>query len=158
MARMVGVIVDGTRYRSINQACRAHGVDIHLVHGRLRNGWDIERSITTPKMRESSVIDLEGHLYMSLKDVAREFGINYETLYSRIQKGMSLLDAITTPVEEPRCRNGNCKITCVDGVYYDSIKEAAEAHGVDPYLVRIRIHKGWDKEKAFKTPRKSRRI
>jgi len=80
----------------------------------------------------------------TLKDWAKHLNMNYDTLRARIVKyGLTFDEAIQ---QDPYG-----KIKYIDGVG-KTVKEWAEDYGISAGNVYDRLHKGWDLEKALKTP------
>jgi hypothetical protein len=79
-------------------------------------------------------------------EIARENGVNHASAYNRFYVlGWSREDTITIPVADRR------------GVYYkhgyDEWKETCKENDISPRLYRVRVQRGWSREKAASTPK-----
>jgi len=96
------VCINDNVFSSINEALDFYGVPLYTYHKRLQRGWNKERAMTTPviKNRDKNTksIVIEGIRYTSIKDACSKYGVHVKTYHSRrLEKGMSVEEAITTP-------------------------------------------------------------
>lgn len=146
------VIVNGTLYTTISEACKAYGISYRAVLNRVHHlNWGLEKAIITPTNSHTRPVLFEGTLYKSLRELSKEYDVDYNILLKRLSAGWSLEEAITAPVHS-RCGNYKGVRTYVRGVYYDSIRKAAESHNIRPNTVYTRLRCGWSVEEAILTP------
>jgi hypothetical protein len=91
----------GVVYRSIREACRRLGVEIHTFRNRRNRGCTIEQALglapIPKKLRKgSAVYEIDGE-ELCLTDIAKKYGIDPSTFKRRIGKGMSHYEAATKP-------------------------------------------------------------
>ncbi|MBQ1780613.1 MAG: hypothetical protein II001_04185 [Bacteroidales bacterium] len=71
---------------SLSKAAELSGMPYKLVHGRIKNGWDLERALTTPVFTSGEVCRR-----------CKEANVSYHLVISRLRMGWSLDEAISTP-------------------------------------------------------------
>jgi len=91
----------GVTYRSIREACRVLGVEIHTFRNRRNRGCTVEQALALapiPKRprKGSTLYEIDGER-LSLTDIAKKYGIDPSTFKRRIGKGMSSREAATKP-------------------------------------------------------------
>ncbi len=74
------------------------GIDSNCLHMRLKSGWSVERSLTTPASSHVQMIEFQGET-MCLPDWATKVGIHVGTLRKRLLAGWSIERALTEPVK-----------------------------------------------------------
>ena len=100
----------GYSYRSVAQMARSYGISSITLHERLKRGWSIEESLTTPvdtsnyrkskKIMNIRVQDHLGNWYNSYYELAKAYGLSFSTLYGRVAKlGWSIEKALLTPTQ-----------------------------------------------------------
>ena len=100
----------GNSYRSVAQMARSYGISSITLHERLKRGWSIEESLTTPvdtsnyrkskKIMNIRVKDHLGNWYDSYYALAKAYGLSFSTLYGRVAKlGWSIEKALLTPTQ-----------------------------------------------------------
>jgi hypothetical protein len=99
---------DGKIYRSIREACRKLGVEIHTFRNRRNRGCTVEQALglqPIPKRprKGSTLYEIDGEK-LCLNDIARKYGIDPSTFKRRIEKGMSYLDAATRPSRRKKAK------------------------------------------------------
>lgn len=95
------ITVGGKTYRSIREACRKLGIEIHTFRNRRNRGCSVEQALglePIPKRprKGSRLYEIDGE-ELSLNDIARKYGIDPSTFKRRIDKGMSFKEAATKP-------------------------------------------------------------
>lgn len=89
--------VNGTFYKSITEAAKAHSLASYLVKARLKLGWSIEEALEIIK-RDSKgkpiPIVIQGKTYPSKFEAAKAFNIGYGTLKWRLSKGWPIEKAV----------------------------------------------------------------
>lgn len=130
------VMAEGVRYGTLTEAAEFYSVSGGAIAQRIMKGWRsffyedegqrpekegllgrYKREVTTP----------EG-MFPSLSDAGRATGINFKTIHKHIVFGW---DGYFYTDEGQRPRITNLKRVMVDGVKFESQKEAAEAYGVN---------------------------
>ena len=77
------------------------GMSRDTIKLRLRRGWSIEKTLTTPYITKEVGILYRGET-LSMRGWAKRFGMAYNTLYYRIAQGWPMEEALTTPVKRSR--------------------------------------------------------
>lgn len=100
------VEIKGTTYRSIREACRKLGVQIHTFRNRRNRGCTIEQSLgldpIPKKPRKGSVLyEINGEK-LCLTDIGRKYKVDPTTFKRRLEKGVSPEEAATTPSRRGR--------------------------------------------------------
>jgi hypothetical protein len=95
------ITVGGETYRSIREACRKLGIEIHTFRNRRNRGCTIEQSLglePIPKKprKGSRLYEIDGE-ELSLNDISKKYGIDASTFKRRIDKGMDYKEAATKP-------------------------------------------------------------
>ena len=141
----------GNEYASIATMCCAYGIPRNVYHRRLKDGWDLERSLTTPVCRKNgqgrSIYDHKGNAYVSVGAMCNAYNIDYAMYGSRIRQGWSLEKALETPPEEVKIG----KKECVDhkGNHFRSQAAMMRFWGVTKDQLRSRIELGWTLEQIL---------
>lgn len=144
------VLINGVLFESELLAREHHGVSRKLVRERLKLGWDIDRAYSTKKLKYSQwksnnqPLMVYGIQYPSIQACADFYGIDHSTLGWRINvKGMSLEEAVSQP-------NANFISLVIDGIKFNSIKEALSYFSILPYKYKRLLSKGMDRVAAIK--------
>lgn len=144
----------GNMYESIATMCCAYGIPRNVYHRRRKDGWDLEKSLTTPPSRKNGqgrkIYDHKGNAYTSVAEMCNAYHIDFAMYGSRIRQGYSLKDALETPPEEIRIG----KKECIDheGNHFKSQAEMMRHWGVTKDQLRSRIELGWTLEQILTTP------
>jgi hypothetical protein len=149
----------GNVYKNKSEMAKAYGIDQRTVKHRLDAGWSLEDALTkAPSLSGSDkkgddgfYDDGHGNKFNTIKEMAIFHNLTESQLRHRIAKGMSFYDAV----------EGSKKM--IDGSWqteewedhlgnkYSSAKERAEAYGLENSVVRTRLRRGWNLEKALTT-------
>lgn len=124
------------------------GITRSAIKTRLKNGWSVEKALTTPIGVENSMHHQLEHngKTQNAAEWSRETGIPYSTIMDRINMGWETDRILTTP-EDARLRQITYKGKT------QSMKEWADELGLSYQGVAKRIESyGWAPEKAFETP------
>ena len=117
--RAVPVTVKGMPYSSISSACKAWGIDISVVRGRIELGWDIGDAFSTPvggtnprpraRRPNRNPIMLGGKQYPSVAAACRGLGTeeHYTRILARIKRGMDPEPIPTPGVQCISCLRSN---------------------------------------------------
>ena len=119
------------------------GSDPRLVSRRLRDGWDVDKAVSTPKILREVTITAFGET-RSLSDWSETSGIPTSVIRKRISElGWNPEEAVT-------------KFKITDIVEFDgqkvSLKDLAERHQLSRANILQRLNSGWDLETTLKTP------
>jgi hypothetical protein len=154
-----------TTYRSLNEACREHGVPYLLAYRRLDRGWTPEEAMgmdpapsrSSPAAKEVVVsIGKKTHRWPSLDRAAKANGVTASAVKQRLRRGWSLAEALG--LRDSGRPPHRTEVTVVDGGVertFASRTEAAHAYALSADLVNQRVLKlGWSIEEALGiTPR-----
>jgi hypothetical protein len=100
-------------------------------------------------MHNSKPVSIPGHPeFPSIAAAARAFGLDHDAVHQRLRGGWSLTRALTTPIGVTRSGVVPTPYT-VNGVQYQSAREACAAHGLKRDTVSSRLNYGWSEREAF---------
>lgn len=137
----------GNKFRSKAELCKYYGIGYGLFEGRIKNGWSLEKALTT-KTRKSKhkVIDHQGNEFESKKEMAEFYGVPLNRFIERRKKGWGLEKSLSPIV--------NQKIFSIDhlGNEFDTRKEMLEYWGITKAVFTHRTRNGWDLERTLTTP------
>ncbi len=92
----------GITYASVEDMCKAYGIDCKLYRGRLKDGMSREEALTRP-LRDTSIKAPNGKTYPTKRAMCKAYGMSLSTYANRIRRGMSIEQALTIP-PEPRAK------------------------------------------------------
>ena len=144
----------GNEYSSIATMCCAYGIPRNVYHRRRKDGWDLEKSLTTPPSRKNgqgrTIYDHLGNAYLCVGEMCNAYGLDYGMYGSRIRQGWSLEKTLTTPPSEITMG----KTECVDhkGNHFKSQNEMMRFWGISKHQLRSRIELGWTLEQILESP------
>ncbi len=122
-------------YNSKGEMCAHYGQKLSRVCERLRNGWPLEKALTTPAGHGSSVpvTGLNGEHFQTKAKAAEHYNIPASRL-----RTMTLREAVKVPYK-------NRKDGCEDHLrkHYSSIKEMCSAYGVNLNFYYKKKKEGW---------------
>lgn len=131
----------GNIFVSQEARAKAYGLNGVTVANRLREGWALEESLTTPLYHHTRpdhvCTDHLGNKYQSLRDMCDYYKMSVSCYQRRRQAGMSLEECLTTPL-----RNSNSKALVKKYTGENmSLAELARQYNIDPTTLRNRIVK-----------------
>ena len=132
------ITINGTKFRSINEACKFNGVKKATYSGRRNRGWGIIKSITTKTIKKKDQktnlkrIRFSGKSFPSLKALCKFKGVPYHTFHARQKKGLSIKDSLNNersgmsgpPPKSVKERILECKINLKNFAEKENINEA----------------------------------
>lgn len=143
-------------YSTIKEAADAYDINESTLRRRLTNGWLpeeavglIERAKIAKKHKQ---VKVAGIIYPSQAEACRAFAISNALVISRLKRGWTTEEAYGAEKHIPK---QNRSIT-VDGIHFDSAKEAAAHFNVKPDTALARINRGWSPEEAFGVRKRQR--
>jgi len=90
------------RTMAISDWADEYGIKLACLTGRLNNGWDIEKALTTPVgSTRARMLTFRGES-KSLSEWSRLTGIRIATIHQRLGRGWSTEKALTTPTLSDR--------------------------------------------------------
>lgn len=144
----------GNVYQSVATMCCKYGLPRNVYHRRIKEGWDLEKALTTPPSRKNGmgriIYDHKGNEYSSVGEMCNAYNIDFAMYGSRIRQGWSLEKTLTTPPEEIQIG----KKECVDhlGNHFKSQAEMMRHWGVTKDQLRSRIELGWTLQQILESP------
>lgn len=129
---------------------KAWGLNYHLLHHRLANGWDIKAALTTqtqgPMGNATPSRDHLGRDFPTLKAMAKAWNISAQAVARRLDRGWTIEKALTTPT-----RNKGKRQACKDhlGREYPSLSAMATAWNIHYGTLCGRLSKGWTVKRAL---------
>ena len=90
------------RTMAISDWADEYGIKLACLTGRLNNGWDIEKALTTPVgSTRARMLTFRGES-KSLSEWSRLTGIRIATIHQRLDRGWPIEKALTTPTLSDR--------------------------------------------------------
>lgn len=141
----------GKEYRSLRAMLKVYGIGRTNYTTRIRNGWSIEKALTTPSEYNSDtrVKDHLGQEYNTTLEMCKAYSLEYATYFRRKKKGMSTEEALTKPVKK---RSKAENITDHLGKTYSSKLAMTKAYGIAHTTYTQRIANGMSVKDALTTP------
>lgn len=143
-------VINGVEYRTIAEACKAYGIVYETVCRRLRRGMPAEQAFTYPNLASACSVDYLGREYSSLRQMAKAYGISHTTLAYRLDKGVPLKKALDKNYSSHKCHDHL-------GQVFPSAFARAKHWGKDPFVVWVRLKRGWSVKDALTVPTKKRK-
>ncbi len=115
-----------------------------LLHGRLRKGWSVEKTLRTPVGKGAHPITFQGRT-LSMTHLAEEYGLDVKQLSRRLAQGWDLERALTLPLVDP-------------GRYIEfegctrTITDWAKELGFPDHMLSTRLRRGWSVEECLTIP------
>lgn len=120
------------------------GIEAHIIYSRLKNGWSIERALTTPSSKYVKTITDSNGITKTIKEWSEETGISPYVLYRRANSNWEpdkiLYQALTRT-------GGPAYITFNNNIYTQTQWEYIL--GVRPGTISNRIYQGMTPEEAL---------
>ena len=141
------IIVQGQRYKSCQEVCRAFQVSWEVAKGRIRAGWSPEQVFGIVEREgkfQPKPVEIEGRLFASLSQAAIAYGINPKVFDARLRKGWSVHRAIGI---EPS-GSSQPKPVEIEGKQFSSLTQAAIAYDIAPKIFKQRLKSGWTVNQA----------
>ena len=133
----------GNHYISQAEMARAYGLTKEQFIARKRNGWDIERILTTPVGgRSQKNFVFKGVSYLSKKDFCVKNGLNYDVFIHRINAGLTVEQAVAA--HEQSKERPQTEAIDHNGIKYPTIKKMCEVYGISVPTFKYRLSHGWD--------------
>ena len=88
----------GNETKTVSEWARVYKISLHTIYGRTREGWPIEKAITTPSKGKRNLDFEYNGVTKSIPQWATEYGLGKSTLKYRLFAGWSIEDALNTPV------------------------------------------------------------
>lgn len=99
-----------------------------------------------------TVKDHKNNIFKTIKEMCHHYNIPRHTYKYRMERNWSLKDALETPLYKRPIKYSKNPATDHLGNSYPSCHAMCQHYGLDMYLYKRRIEKGWSKEKALTTP------
>jgi hypothetical protein len=134
--------------------CEHWHIDPAVYFGRIRLGWSVEKSLTTPidyKAGAEKVYDHLGLEFASTGDMCLAWNIPRTTFNERIRRGWTTEKALTTPVRTINVT----KTECVDhkGTVFPSKAAMCKHYGIARKTLESRLELGWTLEEILTNPK-----
>lgn len=153
-----GVTVAGEYFSSIKLAAEKYNIPYETFRERLNTGWTPEQAagLTPPPHRtrnpETYIVDRKK--YHSINHLSEVFGLRANYITKKLRQGFSAQDICKRTLPKTNKTNKAKEVT-VAGKKFNSQKEAADFHKVNPQTFASRLSKGWTPESAAGlTPKK----
>ena len=149
----------GNTYKSIKEMCRKYNIDYNVYDLRIKNGWDLEKALTTSTRKQihrkhsQPVYDYLGKSYANEKAMCKYYNIPWKTFRMRCHyKKWPLEKALSEPVSS---KNSHYNIQDHLGNSFNSVREMLNYYhnNITNVTYRNRLMRGWTKEEAITIPR-----
>lgn len=131
------------------QFSKKYNINISLLKGRIRLGWDIAECIENRNIKnrkkKTHIYQYNGEFY-TIPELSEKFGISQTMLRQRLMKGMNINDAMALPNA-----SDIVKKFLYQGKEY-TIREISETFNIKLSTVKSRFKKGWTPEQVIETP------
>lgn len=139
---MKEIMVDGTRYPSLNEFCKKYGLKYGWVRRlMLEKGLTPEEILSQEYERSSTgkPILCSGIRYASVLQFCRDNGLRYPTVITQLNRGMApeqILEQQHTSMNTFSAQKSECEY---EGQHFLSLSKAAEHFGIQPsYLYALK--------------------
>lgn len=149
----------GATFSSIKEMCDHWRIPRTTFFRRRRQGWSIERCLTTPVQqtgRRHIIYDHLGNTFGSIDEMCAAHDISKRQYMINIRNNCTLEEALTTVTDDTVIKNKSHAGRCKDhkGVEYESINALCRAYGITKDVMRSRIELGWTMEQILENPKK----
>lgn len=101
------LVVEGTKYHALSDACSAHGLTLACVNGRLQRGESMDEAFSRPQARAfANAVEFNGKKYKSGSQLAAEYGVSESTYGRRRRYGASIPQCLGLELLPHRARSG----------------------------------------------------
>lgn len=135
----------------------SNGVTYAVVATRVRDGWDLEKSLSEPKNKNArKTYCIDNIEFTNLKDLAKAAGISYNAAVKRSHRGWSDKEIFygrtkTEELKHLKVKKPRGKSVVVGGNQYENLRHAFDSLNPKCTLntVRARLRIGWSIEDAL---------
>jgi hypothetical protein len=139
----------GNVFPSKSSMCRFYEIPLNTFYSRLKNGWSLEKALTTQSSHSRHICDHLGNRYSTTIAMCKKYNITIDCLNNRLKLGWSLEKTLTTPINHSKV---GTVISDHLGNKYRSMCALAKAYNINRSVLSIRLNEGWDMERALTTP------
>lgn len=143
------IAIDG-KTLPLKEAERIYHIKKEVIAKRLRSGWTNRQAIglDAPRRPSAKGLIINDQAFESISHAARYFNLDKQLLSSRLKTGWMPEQAVGI---SPRSINGHGmpKELVVNGIKFESIKDAAKAHGLSYNKVKHRLWCGWSTNQSL---------
>ena len=134
----------GNKYKTKKEMLLRYNISEKAFDYRLKNGWTLEKALTTPLSSAQVCYDHLGNKFNSRIEMCRHYGITKGMYCYREEHGWTLEEILTG------------KITCYDhlGNGFKTRREMCKFHNMDEKTFASRIHLGWSVKDALEMKEK----
>lgn len=144
----------GNEFESKAAMCDYWHIPRTVFFRRQREGWSVEKSLTTPltsrcqhKTQARMVHDHLGNEYSCIEEMCKAHNISKKQYLINIRNNCSIKDALTTVTERGITRDHL-------GREYASINEMCRAYNITKTVLRSRLELGWTLKEILENPQK----
>lgn len=140
----------GNTFPSEKDMYEFYGLTKHQGETRKRNGWSVERVLTTPvKSVNKNIMDHVGNSYKNKTEMCKYYNITIDIFNNRKSKGWNLEQILTTPIHNIAIGN-----ICYDhkGNKFNSENKMYDFYNIPRSLGKQRKRNGWSVERILTTP------
>lgn len=138
----------GNKFDSMLAMCRRYNINYKVVDKRLRDGWELEKALTTPTIKaHKKSYDHLGNEFASITDMCNHYKTVTPTAFNeRIAKGWTVEQALTTPSSIP---DKPCDHL---GNEYETVDDLCAAYGISVNTYYGRMKSKWSLEDRLTIP------
>ena len=142
------IVFNGKTFNTRKALCDAYGVKYDNFKQRVHSGWSLKEALEIVKRKNTKEKKqfYKGKEYPSFKTLCQAYNKPDYIVRSRLKRGWELKDALEG--NKPRVDNRARRVVGSDKTY-QSIKAAAEAHGIKPATLSDRLRRGVPIEEAL---------
>lgn len=141
----------GNNFKGLRAMCKHYGITVSVYYQRLRLGWSLEETLTTPigdhTKKGVACKDHLGNSFESIGDMIEHYGVTRTAYSYRKKLGWSLEDILTKPLKSKTVVKDHL------GNEYSSLQEMTSKYPCKTSSTyRSRLSSGMSVEEALMTP------
>ncbi len=140
----------GNTFASKCEMCDHWHIPRTIYFRRIRDGWSLEKALTTPVKTNKITTGVKDHLgntFTTIDDMCQFWNISKKQYMINIRNNCSIEKALTTVTTWTVCKDHL-------GNIYKSINEMARTYGTNKTTIRSRIELGWTLKEILTKPQK----
>lgn len=143
------IVIDG-KTLPLKEAEKIYQIKQEVIAKRLRSGWTNRQAVglDAPRRPGAKTLNINDEAFESISHAARSFNLDKHLLSSRLKAGWTPEQAVGISPSGIH-GHGMPKELIVNGIKFESIKDAAKAHGLSYSKVKQRLRYGWPTDQAL---------
>ena len=136
----------GNEFENLKQMCEFYNITNSIYQDRMKRGWSLEKTLTTPKIQHTSITDCNGNTFKNMRELCAYYHIDRKKYYECIKKGMSQEEILVQ--RKPKSK----PVTDHKGHTYPSTSALCRHYGITRHIYKKRKNENWSLEKILTTP------